>query len=192
MAACKKEGEVELFLDLHGHSVLKNSFIYGPAEVEFQRHRSSYKLIQWKIWPFICFIVPSTFDWPLASSKQPKEKYRQKIYLRKKGRVAQITVEALIKQPEVTFNFRKNCSVLPVKILWDSTTLKIKPFSCWPKTGSNSEKACCILWKPVVVERFRVYWARAVSVASWENRRGELCRAVNLFQLRYRRSLEKK
>lgn len=27
----KKEGTVELFLDLHGHSILKNSFIYGPS-----------------------------------------------------------------------------------------------------------------------------------------------------------------
>lgn len=28
---CKRSGKVLLFLDLHGHSVLKNSFIYGPS-----------------------------------------------------------------------------------------------------------------------------------------------------------------
>ena len=27
---CKRSGSVELFLDIHGHSVLKNSFMYGP------------------------------------------------------------------------------------------------------------------------------------------------------------------
>jgi murein tripeptide amidase MpaA len=28
----KNEGNVELFIDLHGHSILKNSFFYGPGE----------------------------------------------------------------------------------------------------------------------------------------------------------------
>ena len=31
VAVCKREGRIELFLDLHGHSILKNSFIYGPS-----------------------------------------------------------------------------------------------------------------------------------------------------------------
>ena len=41
VAQCKREGRVELFLDLHGHSVLKNSFIYGPAEGEMAHFRSN-------------------------------------------------------------------------------------------------------------------------------------------------------
>ena len=39
----EKEGAVELFLDLHGHSILKNSFIYGPAEeysAKFRRKKA--------------------------------------------------------------------------------------------------------------------------------------------------------
>lgn len=31
----KQEGQVAMFIDLHGHSILKNSFIYGPSENEF-------------------------------------------------------------------------------------------------------------------------------------------------------------
>ena len=31
VALSKKEGQVQLFLDLHGHSILKNVFIYGPS-----------------------------------------------------------------------------------------------------------------------------------------------------------------
>lgn len=30
VAKCKKAGNLKLFLDLHGHSILKNSFIFGP------------------------------------------------------------------------------------------------------------------------------------------------------------------
>lgn len=30
ISKCKKLGKVHLFLDLHGHSVLKNSFLLGP------------------------------------------------------------------------------------------------------------------------------------------------------------------
>lgn len=43
---CKKEGEVELFLDLHGHSVLKNSFIYGPSESDSSKFKSNNELMQ--------------------------------------------------------------------------------------------------------------------------------------------------
>jgi hypothetical protein len=32
VSRCAREGKVELFLDLHGHSILKNSFLYGPEE----------------------------------------------------------------------------------------------------------------------------------------------------------------
>jgi cytosolic carboxypeptidase protein 2/3 len=42
IANCKREGGLELFLDLHGHSVLKNSFIYGPAENDSSSFRSNY------------------------------------------------------------------------------------------------------------------------------------------------------
>lgn len=42
---CRKEGEVELFLDLHGHSVLKNSFIYGPSESDCCKYKSKSVLI---------------------------------------------------------------------------------------------------------------------------------------------------
>lgn len=45
VASCKKEGEVELFLDLHGHSVLKNSFIYGPSESECSKFKSKDELM---------------------------------------------------------------------------------------------------------------------------------------------------
>lgn len=33
---CKKMGKVHLFLDLHGHSILKNSFIFGPDRRAFE------------------------------------------------------------------------------------------------------------------------------------------------------------
>jgi hypothetical protein len=35
VARCKKQGSVKLFLDLHGHSILKNSFIFGPDRRSF-------------------------------------------------------------------------------------------------------------------------------------------------------------
>lgn len=36
VAKCKKQGIVKLFLDLHGHSILKNSFIFGPDRRNFE------------------------------------------------------------------------------------------------------------------------------------------------------------
>ena len=39
-------GKVLLFLDLHGHSVLKNSFIYGPNEVAWGRSKRILALTQ--------------------------------------------------------------------------------------------------------------------------------------------------
>lgn len=46
VSECKKTGKVLLFLDLHGHSVLKNSFIYGPIESLFVNHPCKYFNIQ--------------------------------------------------------------------------------------------------------------------------------------------------
>lgn len=33
---CKQKGQVKLFLDIHGHSILKNSFFFGPDLLSFQ------------------------------------------------------------------------------------------------------------------------------------------------------------
>jgi hypothetical protein len=33
---CQKAGKVKLFLDLHGHSVLRNSFIFGPDKRSYE------------------------------------------------------------------------------------------------------------------------------------------------------------
>lgn len=41
MKILTETGQVLLFLDLHGHSVLKNSFIYGPHEKEWTRSKSN-------------------------------------------------------------------------------------------------------------------------------------------------------
>jgi murein tripeptide amidase MpaA len=41
----KKSGKVLLFLDLHGHSILKNSFIYGPSLDSFVNHPRNPLLI---------------------------------------------------------------------------------------------------------------------------------------------------
>jgi hypothetical protein len=43
VAETKKSGKILLFLDLHGHSILKNSFIYGPNLDEFMTHPCNYK-----------------------------------------------------------------------------------------------------------------------------------------------------
>ena len=39
---CQREGQVELFLDVHGHSVLRNSFIYGPLLEDFSHAKRNY------------------------------------------------------------------------------------------------------------------------------------------------------
>lgn len=33
-----------MFMDLHGHSILKNSFIYGPSETDFQQCLRKFSL----------------------------------------------------------------------------------------------------------------------------------------------------
>jgi len=33
---CKKLGKIHLFLDLHGHSILKSSFLFGPDRKSFE------------------------------------------------------------------------------------------------------------------------------------------------------------
>ena len=38
VSECKKNGKLYLMLDLHGHSILKNSFIYGPIESLFAKN----------------------------------------------------------------------------------------------------------------------------------------------------------
>jgi hypothetical protein len=35
-----------MFMDLHGHSILKNSFIYGPSETDF--HHCLCKIINYQ------------------------------------------------------------------------------------------------------------------------------------------------
>lgn len=44
----KKQGNILMFMDLHGHSILKNSFIYGPSETDFQQclRKFHYKLVR--------------------------------------------------------------------------------------------------------------------------------------------------
>lgn len=49
VSSCKKIGNIELFIDLHGHSVLKNSFIYGPNEHDFAKSKRNNLLIFSKI-----------------------------------------------------------------------------------------------------------------------------------------------
>ena len=46
VANCKKQGKVLMFIDLHGHSVLKNSFIYGPSPQCSDKFQRKVCLIQ--------------------------------------------------------------------------------------------------------------------------------------------------
>ena len=39
---CKKTGKVMLFLDLHGHSILKNSFLFGPDKHTFDKEERTF------------------------------------------------------------------------------------------------------------------------------------------------------
>ena len=39
---CKRVGKVYMYLDLHGHSILRNSFIYGPVETLFASNPCNY------------------------------------------------------------------------------------------------------------------------------------------------------
>lgn len=78
VAQCKKEGSVELFFDLHGHSILKNSFIYGPSLLDFSRFKCNYLPIK----SALCLIYfgttpPNTFAWRHASSKLTRTALRQ-------------------------------------------------------------------------------------------------------------------
>ena len=43
---CKRNGKLYMFLDLHGHSILKNSFIYGPVEGLFSQNPCNFILIK--------------------------------------------------------------------------------------------------------------------------------------------------
>lgn len=42
VSKCKKIGKVMLFLDLHGHSILKNSFIFGPDKRSYEEESRNF------------------------------------------------------------------------------------------------------------------------------------------------------
>lgn len=55
LRGCKKHGEVNLYLDIHGHSILKNSFLFGPTEEQFKDDN-------WKILPEVLDSVSDLFS----------------------------------------------------------------------------------------------------------------------------------
>lgn len=84
-----------MFMDLHGHSILKNSFIYGPSETDFQHCLSKLFLIQWKNCLFICGTSQNISKCLHVSLKVKGIKFRL---------------------PECTFKLKKTSSPLLVKI----------------------------------------------------------------------------
>lgn len=77
----KKVGDVHLFLDLHGHSILKNSFIFGPAENEFGNSKRKLNNIQLKNFHFTYGTAQNILEWVLADSSLKKIKFRQQEFI---------------------------------------------------------------------------------------------------------------
>lgn len=67
VAKCKKDGKILLLLDLHGHSILKNSFIYGPEQTSFHNHPRKIFFMQSEISHSLYGIIQFTFVFLLVS-----------------------------------------------------------------------------------------------------------------------------
>lgn len=149
-----------LFVDLHGHSILKNSFIYGPSEKDFGNSICTYFfIIKCESYLLIFGINPNILNYLHASFwlKTPK-----------------------FKQRECTSNWNKMCCLTLVKILWDCTDQQMVRLFRWPsKIGKSSELACLKLLRQLLImtKGNLSYW----KISKWKNKRIYAKRVHHLF-----------
>lgn len=105
-----------MFMDLHGHSILKNSFLYGPSDTDFHQYLRTFFITKSKSSHFTCGTSPSISRCLRASSKRRRKK---------------------LKRPECTFKWRKTSCLLLVRIHWDCTGRASKLFKWQNRIGRS-------------------------------------------------------